>query len=145
MKKKLGLAFGAGSARGFVHIGVLKTLHKHKLLPDFIAGTSIGAAIGERFLYLPSVGFCMLAGVFPFVLGKWKGKLFLIYFALILVWCGATVKRNSEWKSDDTLWSATYKYHPYNVKATYNLAEIALSRKEYDKAKELYEKSIIKN
>ena len=49
MKKKLGLAFGAGSARGFVHIGVLKTLHKHKLLPDFIAGTSIGAAIGALY------------------------------------------------------------------------------------------------
>ncbi|MDP3990439.1 MAG: patatin-like phospholipase family protein [archaeon] len=49
MKKKVGLALGAGAARGFIHIGVLKVLHKHNILPDFIAGTSMGAAIGALY------------------------------------------------------------------------------------------------
>ncbi len=43
---KLGLALGGGSARGLAHIGILKSLHKHKIYPDYIAGTSMGAVIG---------------------------------------------------------------------------------------------------
>lgn len=55
MRKKIGLALGTGAARGFVHIGVLKTLYKHKVLPDVIAGTSIGSYIGALYGagYLP--------------------------------------------------------------------------------------------
>lgn len=51
MKKrlKLGLALGGGSARGLAHIGILKTLHKHKIYPDYIAGTSMGAVIGAMY------------------------------------------------------------------------------------------------
>ena len=46
---KIGLALGGGSARGLAHIGVLKVLHKHKIYPDYIAGTSIGAVIGSLY------------------------------------------------------------------------------------------------
>jgi len=50
MKKvKVGLALGSGAAKGLAHIGVLKTLHKHKIYPDYIAGTSMGAVIGALY------------------------------------------------------------------------------------------------
>jgi NTE family protein len=42
----LGLVLGGGAARGFAHIGVLRTLMKHGLKFDVIAGTSIGAMAG---------------------------------------------------------------------------------------------------
>lgn len=42
----IGLALGAGVARGWSHIGVLQVLSQHGLRPDFIAGTSIGAVVG---------------------------------------------------------------------------------------------------
>jgi NTE family protein len=42
----LGLALGGGAARGFAHIGVLRTLLARGLKFDVIAGTSIGAVIG---------------------------------------------------------------------------------------------------
>ncbi|MCX7324810.1 MAG: patatin-like phospholipase family protein [Hyphomicrobiales bacterium] len=45
-KPRLGLALGGGAARGWAHIGVLKTLRKAGLEPDIIAGTSIGALVG---------------------------------------------------------------------------------------------------
>ncbi|MBI2102230.1 patatin-like phospholipase family protein [Candidatus Woesearchaeota archaeon] len=45
----LGLALGAGGARGFVHLGVLKTLQKHKINPDYLAGTSMGAVIAAAY------------------------------------------------------------------------------------------------
>ena len=42
----IGLALGGGAARGFAHIGVIRTLVEKGLAPDVIAGTSIGAVAG---------------------------------------------------------------------------------------------------
>ena len=42
----IGLALGGGAARGFAHIGVLRTLLAKGIKPDIIAGTSIGAVVG---------------------------------------------------------------------------------------------------
>jgi NTE family protein len=42
----IGLALGGGAARGFAHIGIVRTLIAKGLKPDVIAGTSIGAIIG---------------------------------------------------------------------------------------------------
>ena len=46
MKPTIGLALGAGSARGLAHIGVLKALQEEGIAVDYIAGTSAGAIIG---------------------------------------------------------------------------------------------------
>ncbi len=46
----IGLALGGGLARGFAHIGALKTLNKHGIYPTIIAGTSIGAVVGGSYL-----------------------------------------------------------------------------------------------
>jgi NTE family protein len=43
---KIGLALGGGSARGWSHIGVLRTLNEAGIYPEIIAGTSIGAVVG---------------------------------------------------------------------------------------------------
>lgn len=42
----IGLALGAGAARGWSHIGVLRELAEHGVCPDIVAGTSIGAVVG---------------------------------------------------------------------------------------------------
>lgn len=48
-KRKIGLALGAGSARGLAHIGVLKVLVREHIPVDMVAGTSAGALIGGMF------------------------------------------------------------------------------------------------
>ncbi|MGZ5803696.1 MAG: patatin-like phospholipase family protein, partial [Xanthobacteraceae bacterium] len=45
-RPSIGLALGGGAARGFSHIGVLRTLQKHGIDVQVIAGTSIGAVAG---------------------------------------------------------------------------------------------------
>ena len=45
-KPKIGIALGGGAARGWAHIGVLKTLMDAGFAPDIVAGTSIGAVAG---------------------------------------------------------------------------------------------------
>lgn len=45
-KAKIGIAFGGGGARGFVHLGVIKALEEHGLKFDYISGTSAGSIVG---------------------------------------------------------------------------------------------------
>ena len=45
-KVKIGLALGGGAARGWAHIGVLRGLLDAGIVPDIVAGTSIGAVVG---------------------------------------------------------------------------------------------------
>jgi NTE family protein len=44
--RKIGLALGSGSARGWAHIGVINALVEAGVDVDYVAGTSIGALVG---------------------------------------------------------------------------------------------------
>ena len=48
-EQTIGLALSSGGARGSAHVGVLKVLEKHGIVPDVIAGTSMGAEIGGAY------------------------------------------------------------------------------------------------
>jgi len=48
-RKKVGLALGSGGPRGFALIGVLRSLIKHDIPIDYIAGTSAGAIVGGTY------------------------------------------------------------------------------------------------
>jgi NTE family protein len=45
----VGIALGAGGARGFAHLGVLRTLSASGIPIDAVVGTSIGAVVGAAF------------------------------------------------------------------------------------------------
>ncbi|PWA13391.1 esterase [Pueribacillus theae] len=49
MEPKIGLALGAGGARGFAHIGAIQVLEKNNIPIDFIAGCSIGSLVGALY------------------------------------------------------------------------------------------------
>src|SRR3979411_541053 len=48
-RPKIGFVLGAGSARGWAHIGVLRALSEAGIKPDLIAGCSVGALVGAAF------------------------------------------------------------------------------------------------
>lgn len=48
-KQPLAVVLGSGAARGLAHIGVLEVLEKHRLKPDLIVGSSMGAMIGGAY------------------------------------------------------------------------------------------------
>ena len=52
---RVGLALGAGAARGWAHIGVLKALQDNGIHIDMIAGTSMGALVAAIFAARASV------------------------------------------------------------------------------------------
>jgi len=48
-KRRLGLALGSGSARGWAHVGVIRALERAGIKPDLVCGTSIGALVGAAY------------------------------------------------------------------------------------------------
>lgn len=49
IKPKIGLVLSGGAAKGFAHIGVLKAIEEAGLELDYIAGTSMGAAVAALY------------------------------------------------------------------------------------------------
>jgi predicted acylesterase/phospholipase RssA len=45
----IGLALGGGAARGFAHIGIVRTLIANGIVPNVVVGTSIGAVVGGAY------------------------------------------------------------------------------------------------
>jgi NTE family protein len=45
----IGLALGGGAARGLAHIGIVRTLVAHGIVPNVVVGTSIGAVVGGAY------------------------------------------------------------------------------------------------
>lgn len=46
---RIGLALGGGAAKGFAHIGVIKTLEANGIAVDIVTGTSAGAVVGSLY------------------------------------------------------------------------------------------------
>ncbi len=49
-KSRVALALGGGSARGWAHIGVIRALAEHGIVPDIVCGTSVGALVGAAYV-----------------------------------------------------------------------------------------------
>jgi len=46
---KIALVLGGGAARGYAHVGVIKTLESNGIRPDIIVGTSVGSVVGALY------------------------------------------------------------------------------------------------
>lgn len=47
--KKVGLALGAGGARGYAHIGLLQVFMENGIPIDIVTGCSMGSLVGRPF------------------------------------------------------------------------------------------------
>lgn len=48
---KIGLVLSGGGMRGAAHIGVIRALEEHNIIPTHIAGSSVGAIVGAFYAY----------------------------------------------------------------------------------------------
>lgn len=46
---RIALVLGGGAARGYAHVGVIKTLESNGIRPDIIVGTSVGSVVGALY------------------------------------------------------------------------------------------------
>jgi protein O-mannosyl-transferase len=87
----------------FAGYGVLFLLATVSLTANLLF--PVGAFMAERFLYLPSVGFCIAAVMGGKMLfDKYAPKLFVpVFGAAMLVFAALTLLRNPAWKNNETL------------------------------------------
>ncbi len=105
--------------------------------------------MGERLLYLPSFGFCLISGfLLSKLLATQKYKIlgWIIVFLISGYYAGRTVVRNFDWHDNATLFGQALKVVPNSAKVRYMMAEVYLKENndpqkaltEYQKAVEIY-------
>lgn len=105
------------------------------LLPSlFILVSQIGSPIGERYLYLPSVGFCILAG---FLFSKISNKKLLFTSFAIIAISGSflTYERIKVWENDLTLWKDTVSKSPSSAIAHANYGRALLEKNDFEQGR----------
>lgn len=109
-----------------------------------------GTFMAERYLYLPSAGFCIITG--QLLAHGWyyghsrKKNLFLAFFVLsgclLLQWYAfGTLNRNLAWRTEQSLWADAAAQRPGSYKPYFNLAAAYRGVKEYESAAEMFEKA----
>jgi tetratricopeptide (TPR) repeat protein len=108
----------------------------------------INAYMAEHWLYIPSVGFFLLAAQ---LLTSITGKKELKAFAYILVACLCvfysvlTIRQNTTWKEPIPFYERTIRYAPESPRLLVNLGGLYSDAKRYDEAIALYKKAVAIN
>ena len=119
-----GLRFRAPAALGFLFLAVAALPAANLLFPT-------GTIFAERLAYLPSAGFCLIAG--SWILGGTKtgdapGRArLLLLTALVVLLAARTVIRNAVWESEETLFTNMVRVSPESAKAHYDFAYMSAS------------------
>ena len=99
----------------------------------------IGSAMAERFLFFPSVGFCLVLALLverylmdtnkPGISALTNAKTMLVIAPVALIFSGITIDRNSDWKDNTTLFTADIKHAPKDARLNYYLGtEMSVER-----------------
>ncbi len=132
--------------RGSVWFGI--AFYAVTMIPTANLVTVIGSIKAERFLYLPSLGFCFAAVMGAGATLQWLSRRRLPYalssaavllLALITAAAAQTWERNKVWRDEQTFWSSTARILPQNYKAQLVYGELALKAGEYEKGIEALE------
>ena len=130
---------------GLGSLGALWILVSFSLVSNVVM--PIGTIMAERLIYLPSVGFCLLAAVLlERMLNLGQRRLCLFICAMIaLSFMGRTWDRNADWRNSEALFNSAIAAYPRSAKAHQGLGEALMKRgdwigalDEYDRALALY-------
>jgi len=100
-----------------------------------------GASLAERFLYLPSLGFCYILALGIQKLNEKFSKISsrvkpgsLIALIIVLLYSGATYIRNFDWRNELMAYNAMLEKNPRNAIGHICLASVYKDLGEYDSA-----------
>ena len=97
----------------------------------------IGSGMGERFLFCPSVGFCLIAALaierFSLKTGKMElaqltsVKTAMILVPVLILFAADTTARNKEWQDNKTLYNADLQKAPNSSRLNYCVGYVKVS------------------
>lgn len=112
------------------------------LLPALHVAAIQTRPLGERYLYLPSVGFVLGMAVLLCRAARaerMRRMVVLAVVALVASYAGATVMRNRVWRDPQALYADTVRKSPGALGPRANLATALLERGDLEAAREQYE------
>ena len=105
----------------------------------------IGTIYAERFLYLPSAGFCLLASwiLHSACSTRRRGRtVWAVSIAgIAVIFAGLTADRNRDWKDDASLFTSVIRNAPRSAKGHYELAVVREKEGDEKEAIRLYWKA----
>jgi len=128
--------------------GIFLLVYLGALFPVSNLPFSIGAVMGERLLYLPSIGLCLLV---PALYEELRPRIFsrlapgparAVVLAVCLLFSARTILRNGDWVDQLTLFRVTVRTSPRSAKAHYNLGVAEDERGDVAAAMEAYRRAI---
>ena len=122
-------------------------------LSNFIrisAPWDMGFVTAERFLYIPSLGFCGIVSVLLANAWKtWKQSFLILGYAAILLfitllifYSGRTLLRNNDWVDERTFFLKTLKDAPDSALLHHALGNVYVREENYEKALDYYKNSL---
>jgi tetratricopeptide (TPR) repeat protein len=105
------------------------------LLPTSNLIVTIGSIMAERFLYLPSIGFCAALAVVLLNIAGHSRYRWVLPAALICLFGIRTFQRNTDWQDDLSFWKSTVAASPGSYKAhmVYGDSIIAEAERKHDR------------
>lgn len=106
---------------------------------------NIGWIVAERYAHFGSIGFFLALAVFiDYMIKKFNistDRVLMGAVVLVLILSALTVKRNLDWRSQDTLWPVTVKYSPYSAYAHNNMGDYYGRKGDYQNAIRSFERA----
>lgn len=146
----LSLAGGAGLAAVWVLF-----LKRSRLLAFFMAWTVVGLLpvmnlvpflkdnlMADRYLYLPSIGFCAFMSQGLTEIGPWKQRAKPFLMVLLLGYGFLTFRRVGEWRNAVQFWGRAVVTDPQSIESHNRLGAAYSQRGEFEKATEEYLKAL---
>jgi tetratricopeptide (TPR) repeat protein len=100
--------------------------------------------IGERYLYLPSVGFSIIVGLALITTIHSRKVMTIVFIGMIIVYATLTYERLTVWENEEFLWHDTMKKSP-NLGTPYaNYGAMLLKRSQYAEARDIFLQSLTK-
>jgi protein O-mannosyl-transferase len=106
-----------------------------------------GKLIADRYVYLPAIGLFGILGYMFARVAVIRGVAARVAACVLLIATAAglgvrTVSRNSDWRSELTLWQSAEKVEPRNVNVTHGLGYAYYQMKDYGNAERYFRKTI---
>lgn len=103
----------------------------------------IGNIMAERYLYIPSWGFCMFLGILilkthSYIIHTYRSLVKSCFVLILIFYCVFTIKHSRIWTDEQTLWFHTVNNNSSSFNAHNNLGKEYFQQGLIDKAIEEY-------
>lgn len=99
--------------------------------------------IAERYLYVPSIFFCVLMALILIKIDtKFKNFALITTLVLLTVYSARSIARTIDWKDSRHLWEASSKTDPLSARVFNNLGDAYMNEKKYDLSVKAFSRAI---